>query len=329
MVDPTFAAAIKTHTDGIWISQSRETDIVKQLNQQLTAAGFAPLVQNSNNFGYPYIYSRGTMQVNCRLVDSVFFTDANSWHNTSTATVTDNYPLQPTAGPLISALPEFWSIWHFNPEYVNRPATLGYNCFMNRPRGDRSTVFYELIKRNILNQGIVSYNCTGEELEQEFINADLQQYQEIHNVGRELLPYNTVQTHGTLEQCIVDSNVSLILETYTSDSHIVFSEKIFRALQLPRPWLLYCSPGSVALLKRYGFNVLDDYADASYDDIVVHGDRLQTILDQLETFINRKYTKQDYERFAQAALHNQTLLATFAHKWPMRFDEILNKIKEL
>ena len=329
MVDPKFAAAIKTHTDGIWISHSRETDIVKQLNQQLTAAGFVSLVKNNNNFGYPYIYNRDTMQVNCRLVDSVFFTDANSWHNASTVTVTDNYPLQPVAGLLISALPEFWSIWHFNPEYVNRPAAHGYNCFMNRPRGDRSAVFYELIKRNILNQGIVSYNCTGEELEQQFINADLQQYQEMHNVVRELLPYNTVQTHGTLEQCIVDSNVSLILETYTSDSHIVFSEKIFRALQLPRPWLLYCSPGSVALLKRHGFDVLDDYTDASYDDIVVHGARLQTILDQLETFINRKYTKQDYKRFAQAARHNQTLLATFAHHWPAKFDEILNRIKEL
>jgi hypothetical protein len=329
MVDLKFAATINTHTDGIWISELRELDIVKQLTQQLTAAGFTPLVQNNNNFGYPYIYSRGTMQVNCRLVDSVFFTDANSWHNASTVTVTDNYPLQPMAGPLILALPEFWSIWHFKPAYINRPATLGYNCFMNRPRGDRSVVFYELIKRNILNQGIVSYNCTGEELEQQFINADLQQYQEIHNVGRELLPYNTVQTHGTLEQCIVDSNVSLVLETYTSDSHIVFSEKIFRALQLPRPWLLYCSPGSVALLKSYGFDVLDDYVDVSYDDIVVHGARLQTILDQLETFINRKYTKQDYERFAQAALHNQTLLTIFAHKWPTKFDEILNRIKEL
>ena len=108
-----FDSAIKTHTDGIWISHSRETAIVKQLTQQLTAAGFAPLVQNSNNFGYPYIYNRGTMQVNCRLVDSVFFTDVNSWHNASTVTVTDNYPLQPVAGLLISALPEFWSIWHF------------------------------------------------------------------------------------------------------------------------------------------------------------------------------------------------------------------------
>ena len=200
---------------------------------------------------------------------------------------------------------------------------------MNRPRGDRSTVFYELIKRNILNQGIVSYNCTSKELEQQFINANLQQYDEIHTASIELLPYNTVQTHGTLEQCIVDSNVSLVVETYISDSHIVFSEKIFRALQWPRPWLVYCSARSVALLKRYGFDVLDEYVDASYDSIAQHHLRLLNILDQLETFINRQYTEQDYQRFAQAALHNQKLLATFAHNWPAKFDEILNRIKEL
>jgi hypothetical protein len=324
-----FASTIKTHADGIWISESRELAIVQQLTQQLTASGFAPLVQNSNNFGYPYIYSRANIQVNCRLVDSVFFTDPNSWNSQSTVTITDNHPLLPVAGPLISALPEFWSIWNFEPKYIERLATQGYNCFMNRQRGDRSTVFYELIKRDILNKGIVSYNCQPEEYEQEYVNADLHRYQVQHTVGQTLVPYNTVEAHGTLEQCIVDSNISVILETYTSDSHIVFSEKIFRALQLPRPWLLYCSPGSIALLKNYGFDVLDDYVDTSYDNITIHGDRLLTILDQLETFVDCKYTDQDYQRFNQACKHNQALLTKFKQQWPAKFDNILNKIKEL
>lgn len=320
---------IKTHSDGIWISTSQELNIVQQLSQQLTAAGFSPLVQNSNNFGYPYIYSRGAIQVNCRLVDSVFFTDPNSWISQSTVTITDNYPLLPVAGTLISALPEFWSIWHFEPVYQDRATTQGYNCFMNRPRGDRSMVFYELIKRDILNKGIVSYNCLLEDYEQEYVKADLYRYQPQHTIGQTLVPYNTVEQHGTLEQCIIDSNISVILETYTSDSHIVFSEKIFRALQLPRPWLLYCSPGSVKLLKDHGFDVLDDYVNTEYDNIIKHGDRLLTILDQLETFIDRKYTEQDYQQFSQAALHNQNLLKQFEQQWPEKFETILNKLKEL
>jgi hypothetical protein len=324
-----FASTIKTHTDGIWISVAREIAIVQQLSQQLTAFGFTPLVKNNDNFVYPYIYNRNAMQLNCRLVDSVFFTDPNSWSNESTVTITDNYPLLPVAGQLISALPEFWSIWHFKPEYIDRPATQGYNCFMNRPRGDRSIVFYELIKRNILNKGIVSYNCLLENYEQEYVNADLYRYQLQHTVGQPLVPYNTVESHGTLEQCIIDSNVSVILETYTSDSHIVFSEKIFRALQLPRPWLLYCSPGSVRLLKDYEFDVLDDYVDIEYDSIIEHGHRLHKILDQLETFIDRKYTDKDYARFNQAAIHNQIVLLNFEKAWPDKFNSILNQIKLL
>jgi len=320
---------VKTHSDGIWISETREVAVVQQLYQQLTAAGFNALVKNSDNFGYPYIYSRDDMQVNCRLVDSVFFTDPGSWTNKFTVTITDNYPLQPVVGQLISALPDFWSIWKFEPDYIDRPAYQGYNCFMNRPRGDRSMVFYELIKRDILTLGIVSYNCSEENFEQEYINIDLDQYQPQHIIGKTLVPYNTVDPHGTLEQCIVDSNISLILETYISDSHIVFSEILFRALQLPRPWLLYCSPGSVKLLKDHGFDVLDDYVDIEYDNVIMNECRLTKILDQLETFIDRKYTDKDYVRFNQASNHNQTVLLNFEKAWPAKFDSILNKIKEL
>ena len=320
---------IKTHSDGIWISAAREKSIVEKLNQQLINSGFVPRVQNTNNYGYPYIYSRDHLQINCRLVDSVFMTDPQIWSNESAVIITDNYPIRSVPGRTISVLPEFWSIWHFEPKYVERPATQAYNCFMNRNRGDRSVVFYELLKRNILNLGLVSYNCTRAQYEQEFINTQLEKYSDQHLIGQELIPYNTVEAPGTLEQCIIDSNVSLILETYVSDSHIVFSEKLFRCLQMPRPWLLYCSPGSIELLQSYGFDLLTDYADIAYDKIVEHGARLLNILDQLETFVDRKYSAADYQRFQQAVAHNQQLLLNFGQQWPTKFDQALEKIKTL
>jgi hypothetical protein len=320
---------IKTHNDGIWISVAREKSIVEKLNQQLINCGFVPRVQNTNNYGYPYIYSRNHLQVNCRLVDSVFMTDPLTWTNESAMIITDNYPIHSVPGHIISVLPEFWSIWHFDPVYQDRPASQAYNCFMNRNRGDRSVVFYELLKRNILSCGFVSYNCTREQYEQEFINTELQRYSDQHCIGQDQIPYNTVEAQGTLEQCIIDSNVSLILETYVSDSHIVFSEKLFRCLQMPRPWLLYCSPGSIELLQSYGFDLLTDYVDIAYDKIVEHGARLLNILDQLETFIGREYSATDYQRFQQACKHNQQLLLNFGQQWPMKFDHVLEKIKAL
>jgi hypothetical protein len=321
---------VKTHGDGIWISDARETEIVKTLQAHICQAGWVPLAVDSNlHFGLPWQYRRGNLNLHCRVVDSVYHPSTAAMSDPDTIFVTDSHALHTVVGSVLSVLPEFWSIWHFEPVYIDRVPVKTYNCFMNRCRGDRSQVFYELCKRNILHEGFVSYNCSHQALKDQYQAAEMQSnYRDQHQRALELIPYNTVESHGTLEQCIIDSNVSLILETYISDSHIVFSEKIFRALQLPRPWLLYCSSGSVALLKRYGFDVLDDYADVSYDNIVVHGDRLQKILDQLETFIHRKYTEQDYQRFAQAAAHNQTLLAKFAQQWPTKFNEILNRIKE-
>jgi hypothetical protein len=318
---------VKTHHDGIWISEQKEKRVVSELCQQLTACGFAPAAQRADiNFGHPYIYKRHDQTVNCRLIDSVFMTDSTIWNDPDRIVITDNHAIAAVPGHVISVLPEFWSIWRFDPVYQNGPASKGFNCFMNRPRGDRSIVFYELIKRNLLNQGLVSYNCSKQDYQQEFVQVDLKKYQQQHIQGQEIIPYNTVESHGSLEQCIIDSNVSVILETYNSDSHIVFSEKMFRALQLPRPWLLYCSAGSVALLEAHGFDTLQDFVDTTYDTILDFNDRLMAILDQLETFVNRRYTQRDYDRFHRAAEHNQTLLRKFETRWPKKMLDVFEQI---
>ena len=273
-----------THSDGIWISTEREIQTVKQLTDHIIDCGYLVVTQNTDNFGYPYEFEKGNTKLSCRLVDIVDFADI---------TVTDNHSMIPVTGKVHSVLPEFWGQWKYTPEYINRNATIGYNCFMSRERGDRDRMFKRLQKRKILTHGFVSYNAQG---------------------------YNTVDSHGTLEQCTIDSNISVVMETYTLDTKIVFSEKIFRALQLPRPWLLYCSPHSIELLKTHGFDVLEDYVDIAYDTITNHWKRMDAILDQLKTFINRQYTRRDYERFEQAATHNQQLLAQFAMDWPIRLE---------
>ena len=273
-----------THSDGIWISTEREIQTVKQLTDHIIDCGYLVVTQNTDNFGYPYEFEKGNTKLSCRLVDIVDFADI---------TVTDNHSMIPVTGKVHSVLPEFWGQWKYTPEYINRNATIGYNCFMSRERGDRDRMFKRLQKRKILIHGFVSYNAQG---------------------------YNTVDSHGTLEQCTIDSNISVVMETYTLDTKIVFSEKIFRALQLPRPWLLYCSPYSIELLKTHGFDVLEDYVDIAYDTIKNHWNRMDAILDQLETSITKKYTRRDYERFEQAATHNQQLLAQFAMDWPIRLE---------
>lgn len=279
---------METYTDKIWISEPRERQTVKTLVEHVQACGYTPTVHDSNNYGFPYTFAKDDKSLACRLVDLADDADI---------VVTDNHYLQPINGKVISVLPEFWGQWHFEPEYEDRESSISYNCFMNRERGDRDRVFTLLKQRNILDKGLVSY------------------------LARD---YDTVNQHGTLEQCIIDTNISLILETYTRDNTIVFSEKIFRAIQLPRPWLLYCSPYSIELLRSHGFDMLDDMVNADYDTEKNHWMRLDLILDQLETFIDRKYTPKDYERFKQAAKHNQQLLASLLYGWPEKLKTVMS-----
>jgi hypothetical protein len=342
----------KTHKDKIWTYVPKMKAISQKLNEVIAAQGFTPVDPGGQDFAYsmyqiPCVWRRGDVIISYKFEDDIFMADTGARTRPSpNMIISDNIPIGPVAGDVISVYPEHMYVYYLDPEYNNRNPAWGYNCFMNRVSGDRSIVFYELIKRGILDSGLVSFNChrPGQNIhendtvdyseinyEWQFIGAELQSvYQHEHEIGRGLIPYNNIEDRGlSLEQCIIDSNISLILETYITDSNITFSEKIFRALQLPRPWLLYCSPGAISLLNGYGFDVLDDYVDHSYDQEFNHNHRLFKILNQLETFINRTYTEDDYTRFNRAASHNQNLLLQFEQAWPEKFKSILTQIKNI
>ena len=55
---------------------------------------------------------------------------------------------------------------------------------------------------------------------------------------------------------------------------------------------------------------------------------LEVTFDQLETFINRQYTRRDYERFEQAATHNKQRLDSFATRWPEKLKYIKQCLKQ-
>lgn len=249
-----------------------------------------------------------------KIVDSLFL-DSPAARSESKLIVTDNIPIgQQTCGKLEALYPEYWHVYVYHPRYQERPAQYGYNCFMNRICPERGLTFHELQSRNLLSKGLVSFNCLRPG-NSSATPEDLAQYGNPHNN----------LTHS-LEQSIIDSNISLVLETYSSDDHIVFSEKIFRVLQMPRPWLLYCSPGSVHHLRKYGFDVLDDYVNHDYDHEPSHHVRLINLIDQMETFVDQHWIAADYLRFAQAAQHNQNLLVQFQQHWPDKLQKVLEEI---
>jgi hypothetical protein len=274
---------------------------------------YLPLEQSINQQVYQSLDQKKNIAY--RIVDSLFLETPTAWTE-SKLVITDNIPIREVYGNVLPLYPEYWHVYHYRPVYESRPATYGYNCFMNRVSEDRGQTFQELKRRGLLSKGLVSFNNLRPG-NRTCIKQDLLDYGD---------PYNNLT--DSLEQSIIDSNISMVLETYISDDHITFSEKIFRALELPRPWLLYCSPQSVDYLRRYGFDVLDDYVDHSYDNEISHSNRLLSIIDQLEQFVGRQYNTDDYARFEQASEHNRNLLLKFAQAWPAKFDHILKEIKK-
>ena len=115
------------------------------------------------------------------------------------------------------------------------------------------------------------------------------------------------------------SDITLVVESYVSDTVIAFSEKIFRALQTPRPWILFCSPGSVAILRSAGFDVMDDVVDHSYDEIVNVEQRLQAIIKEL-----KKLKYFSLPRYEQAVETNQAILDKLKHQWSYKLQSIFD-----
>ena len=161
---------IKTHDDGIWISMPREQEVIHTFNQAILGSGYQMTKQNNNNYGYPYVYDRHQHRLDCRFVDSVFLENLEAWHE-SQVIVTDNHLLRPVSAQVISVVPEFWHIWHFEPVYQDREPQWAFNCFMNRARGDRSRTWYELMRRGLLDQGLVSFNVDAGSYQQQFEQA--------------------------------------------------------------------------------------------------------------------------------------------------------------
>lgn len=191
-----------------------------------------------------------------------------------------------------------------------------YNCFMNRIDPNRQSWLYQLIRRGIFDRGFVTFNMDPrmkttppiEIFEQQF-EQQLTIFKPEHEYIRSQVPYRNFPIDAKLNDIIMKSRFSIVLETYFDiNTVITYSEKIFRCLKLPRPWIMFAMAGAVENLRRMGYDVLDDVVDHSYDSIDFCIDRQVALLDLAEKMCNLEYTPALVDRLNRAAQHNQALL---------------------
>jgi hypothetical protein len=212
-----------------------------------------------------------------------------------------------------------------------------FNCFINRNDPIRQTWFYLLYDKKWLDQGYVSYNAFARpgqiDLDQfeyfDQIHHDyLSSFDHVYAEIRKIIPYKSFDETGDLRNTILRTKFSVVIETYfeRTDS-ITFSEKTYRVLQTPRPWLLFHSTGSIQYLRDLGFYVYDDFIDHSYDlydtkDNCV--ERQEAIFQRMEDLKKLKVSKSMIDYWESKTQDNLKIMESWFDNWKSDFEKVLN-----
>jgi hypothetical protein len=211
-----------------------------------------------------------------------------------------------------------------------------FNCFINRFDIFRQSWIYQLIRCGLFDRGFISFNGemgVGRVPSPEFLELSPQQAFELsfqkfnsifaaeHEVIKNQIPYKNFEDSGDLTEIIMASKFSIVLETFFHDNRITtYDEKIFRCLQLPRPWVLFSTQYCVENLRKIGFDVLDDIVDHSYDQLEDIIQRQMAILAECKNLVSLDMPTV-LNRCQQAADHNQYLLKSMSDAWLLNMME--------
>jgi len=236
--------------------------------------------------------------------------------------------------------PTYYGLHYFNYRNAAVPIQKDFNCFANRFDVFRQGWIYQLIRHGLFDRGFISFNCETDEVRipshefkglspQRTFELGFQKFNSIfaaeHEVIKNQIPYKNFEDTGDLTSVVLASKFSIVLETFFHDNRITtYSEKIFRCLQLPRPWVLFSTQYGVENLRKLGFDVLDDIVDHSYDHIADPIQRQTSILDVCKHLVSLDIPSI-LTRCQQAAEHNKSVLKSMNNVWLINIMEDFNQ----
>jgi hypothetical protein len=266
------------------------------------------------------------------------------WFDANTVVLTDNYITVPTQYEVFQVPTSYFGIFAYRPELQEYQPERRFSFSINRLDTQRELIFLEMARQSggfgqLLDLDFVNFNAwdaNGDNSTRDQVKNNVRKYwnqietscqQPYQTLIEQLINLVPVKNHTwSIEQAHLKSWLAPVVETYSGNTTMAFSEKIFRALQTPMPWTVYSATGAVQYLKSLNFDVLDDLVDHSYNLIVQdspHG--LAKITQFVSSSINTVQHLQGMDlsyvkhRCQQAALHNQDRLAKMRLQWPLDF----------
>jgi hypothetical protein len=306
------------------------------------------------------VWKRGNQTVVTCLVDD--FSTCSTNYSTSlpylfdrnTVVITDNRVNVPTQYQVCQLPASFFGIYAHEPALTKWSPDRRFNFSVNRMDAKRLLLFLELQLRSMDMPGedkldYVNFNCWSwdgdnnsdigllSNFEQQYNQLESQFREVYDNIYTRLLPKIPFRNHKLEhEDAHVRSYLNVVMETYSSDTTVALSEKTFRALCLPVPWMLYSGKHTVAYLTSLGFDVLFDVVEHKYDNMVenktaAYGDKMVDFLFEGVESVARMQTDRPWMRAEQAARINQQLLLEMKAAWPADFaawwPTVVEKIK--
>jgi len=347
----TYDCEIHQKSQCIW----HENTLMDFFRSQLIALGY----RRGSDSGK--VWQRDNRRVVICLVDD-FTTCSEDWStkvpylfDPDTVVITDNWISCPTRYRVLKLPDSFCGIYAHRPEIRSWDPKRRFFFAAKRLDSKRMGLLLELRSRaqsqglpmdtDIINFGCWSWegdNSTSQGLlanwdhQWSLLDSDLKQaYEPAYHALRDHVPL--LNHDWEFEQAHHCAWINLVIESYSSDTTVAFSEKIFRALTLPVPWMLWGGRYSIARLAAMGFDTLTDLVDHRYDHMVEqqtarYGDKMvDWIFDANET-VKRLQTQSKNEldhRLQQAAAHNQDLLIQMRTRWPGDFARWWKDVSEL
>jgi len=124
---------------------------------------------------------------------------------------------------------------------------------------------------------------------------------------------NTAESAGSATYCASDVRSSLfdvVLETVADQKRIMLTEKILRPIACCQPFILMAGPGSLQVLRDYGFQTFGRWIDEGYDEIEDPVMRMSAIVNAMEQAKNSNIMRHSDNIFAVAEYNKRRFFST-------------------
>jgi hypothetical protein len=239
--------------------------------------------------------------------------------------------------PYFESTHKVYGIHYMPPKDWHNRIDKDFSCFINRLDPSRQDFFYHLYTNNLLDKGLISFNLTlrkslhpgivsGRDLFDQFHNKFLSSFDYLKSEIDKIVPFKNFDENQNLSDTIMRTKFNIVIETYFERTDaITFSEKTWRSIQTPRPWLLLHSTNSIQLLRDMGFYVFDDWVDHSYDQLdtsVFYGHRMGEILKEVNRLIKQPISQTLLNHWEQHTLKNIEIMKDWSQHWQEVFTTI-------